>query len=54
MRAAEREGSLSSCLLLRGTLTFAFIFVRLETEEAKLAERFGDGYREYEARVGRF
>lgn len=41
-------------LLLGGTLVFVLMVIRTRTEEAKLIERFGDQYRAYMARTGRF
>ncbi len=40
--------------LLAGAVPLAFLFVRTRIEEEKLVERFGDDYREYMRRVGRF
>jgi len=37
-----------------GILAFLLLVVRTRTEEAKLIERFGDDYRRYMARTGRF
>ena len=37
-----------------GFVVMAFLVVRTRTEEAKLAERFGDEYRAYAGRTGRF
>ena len=36
------------------SLTFAFFVLRAPLEEQKLAERFGDEYRAYQKRTGRF
>jgi protein-S-isoprenylcysteine O-methyltransferase Ste14 len=41
-------------ILLGGFLTFGFMVARLRQEEAQLLERFGDEYRDYMRRVGRF
>jgi protein-S-isoprenylcysteine O-methyltransferase Ste14 len=41
-------------LALFGLTAFAMIVARTRTEEEKLIERFGDGYRAYMARTGRF
>ncbi len=41
-------------LALTGAITFGLIVIRTETEEQKLIERFGDAYRDYMARTGRF
>jgi len=41
-------------ILLGGFVTFGFMVARLRLEEAKLIERFGDEYRDYMRRVGRF
>lgn len=40
--------------LLAGTVPLAFLFARTRIEEEKLVERFGEDYREYMRRVGRF
>lgn len=40
--------------LLSGFVPLAFIVARTRIEEAKLVERFGDEYRDYMLRVGRF
>ena len=40
--------------LLAGTLPYGLLVIRTRTEEEKLIERFGDDYREYMARTGRF
>jgi protein-S-isoprenylcysteine O-methyltransferase Ste14 len=37
-----------------GGLAFALLVIRSRTEEAKLIERFGDAYRDYARRTGRF
>jgi protein-S-isoprenylcysteine O-methyltransferase Ste14 len=50
-------GSLATAnwfLLLAGLLPLGFLVVRTKTEEQKLIERFGDEYRNYMARTGRF
>ncbi|MFM9965469.1 MAG: methyltransferase family protein [Planctomycetaceae bacterium] len=39
---------------LAGCIPFGFIVARTRIEEAKLIERFGDEYRDYMLRVGRF
>jgi protein-S-isoprenylcysteine O-methyltransferase Ste14 len=41
-------------LLLGGISVFLLMVIRTKTEEAKLLERFGDQYRAYMARTGRF
>ncbi len=41
-------------LALTGVVTVALIVVRTRTEEEKLIERFGDAYRTYMERTGRF
>lgn len=41
-------------VLLVGFVPFGFIVARTRIEEAKLVERFGDEYRDYMLRVGRF
>lgn len=41
-------------LLAAGALVFAMMVVRTKREEAFLVARFGDSYREYMARTGRF
>lgn len=41
-------------LMVTGALIFALMFVRTPIEEAKLLARFGDSYRAYMARTGRF
>lgn len=41
-------------LLLGGLSVFLLMVIRTKTEEAKLLERFGDQYRAYMARTGRF
>lgn len=41
-------------LALTGLLTITLLVIRTRTEEEKLIERFGDRYREYMARTGRF
>lgn len=41
-------------LLLTGTLVLALIAVRTRTEEEHLLARFGDEYRDYRARTGKF
>jgi protein-S-isoprenylcysteine O-methyltransferase Ste14 len=40
--------------LLCGTIAFLVLAVRTRIEEAKLIERFGDDYRDYMKRTGRF
>ena len=40
--------------LLLGTIGFGFMLARIRIEEQKLIERFGDAYRRYMARTGRF
>ena len=39
---------------LTGAAALALMVIRTTTEEAKLVERFGDDYRRYTARTGRF
>ncbi|MCH7995215.1 MAG: isoprenylcysteine carboxylmethyltransferase family protein [Planctomycetes bacterium] len=41
-------------LALTGALTFGLMVIRTGTEEQKLIQRFGDAYRDYMARTGRF
>ena len=41
-------------LLLTGAMFFVLIAIRSRTEEAKLAARFGESYRVYRSRTGRF
>jgi protein-S-isoprenylcysteine O-methyltransferase Ste14 len=41
-------------LLLTGAVLFALLVVRTRTEEELLIERFGDAYRNYMGRTGRF
>jgi protein-S-isoprenylcysteine O-methyltransferase Ste14 len=41
-------------LFLSGMVPLAFIVARTRIEEEKLIERFGDEYRNYMARTGRF
>jgi protein-S-isoprenylcysteine O-methyltransferase Ste14 len=41
-------------LLLTGSVVFALLAVRTRTEEKLLVERFGDAYRNYMERTGRF
>jgi protein-S-isoprenylcysteine O-methyltransferase Ste14 len=41
-------------ILLTGGLVFAFLVVRTAKEEENLVQRFGDDYRSYMQRVGRF
>ena len=41
-------------LLVTGGLAFVLIMVRTQTEEEKLLARFGDSYRAYRDRTGRF
>ena len=41
-------------VLAMGVLTFALLALRSRTEEQKLLERFGEPYRAYQARTGRF
>lgn len=50
-------GSLATAnwfLLLSGLVPLGFLIVRTRIEEEKLIERFGDEYRDYVARTGRF
>ena len=41
-------------LLLTGGLAFVLLIIRTRTEEEKLLARFGDAYRAYMKRAGRF
>ena len=41
-------------LALTGGVTIALLVIRTSTEEEKLVERFGDEYRDYMQRTGRF
>jgi protein-S-isoprenylcysteine O-methyltransferase Ste14 len=41
-------------VLAMGVVTFALLALRSRTEEQKLLERFGEPYRAYQARTGRF
>ena len=41
-------------IALTGAAALSLMVIRTATEEAKLAERFGDDYRRYMARTGRF
>jgi len=41
-------------VLICGTLVFTLLALRSRTEEAHLLRRFGEPYREYRARTGRF
>jgi protein-S-isoprenylcysteine O-methyltransferase Ste14 len=41
-------------LLVTGAMFFALIAIRSRTEEANLAARFGESYRVYRSRTGRF
>ena len=41
-------------LALTGVITIALLVIRTRTEEEKLIERFGDAYRNYMERTGRF
>jgi protein-S-isoprenylcysteine O-methyltransferase Ste14 len=41
-------------LLTGGLLTFTLLLVRTDKEEERLVGRFGDAYRDYMARTGRF
>ncbi len=41
-------------ILASGVLTFALLVIRCRTEEANLIARFGDAYRDYARRTGRF
>ncbi len=41
-------------IALAGLTTLVLLVIRTSTEEAKLVERFGDDYRRYMARTGRF
>lgn len=42
------------CLLAAGAIVFTMMVVRTKREETFLVARFGDSYREYMARTGRF
>jgi protein-S-isoprenylcysteine O-methyltransferase Ste14 len=41
-------------VMLSGLVVFAILAARSHTEEDKLLERFGDPYRAYRQRTGRF
>jgi protein-S-isoprenylcysteine O-methyltransferase Ste14 len=41
-------------IAMTGALTVAMLVLRTKTEEAKLIERFGESYRQYATRTGRF
>jgi protein-S-isoprenylcysteine O-methyltransferase Ste14 len=41
-------------ILAGGIITIALIVVRTRREEERLVSRFGDAYREYMVRTGRF
>ena len=41
-------------VIVVGTLMFTLLAIRSRTEEEKLLERFGESYRAYRARTGRF
>ena len=41
-------------LLVMGTVVFCLLIIRTRTEEANLVARFGDSYRTYMERTGRF
>ena len=41
-------------ILAAGAAVFALLAIRVTTEEGKLLERFGESYRVYRARTGRF
>lgn len=41
-------------VLLAGVLVFTLLALRSQTEEQKLLERFGEPYRDYRSRTGRF
>ena len=41
-------------VLLVGVVVFSLLAIRSRTEEEKLLERFGESYRAYKARTGRF
>jgi protein-S-isoprenylcysteine O-methyltransferase Ste14 len=41
-------------VLAAGAVTFTLLAVRSRTEEQKLLERFGEPYRAYQQRTGRF
>jgi protein-S-isoprenylcysteine O-methyltransferase Ste14 len=41
-------------MLVSGAIVFTLLAVRSRVEEEQLAERFGDAYREYKRRTGRF
>lgn len=41
-------------VLVAGVVVFSLLAIRVTTEEAKLSERFGDTYRAYRERTGRF
>jgi protein-S-isoprenylcysteine O-methyltransferase Ste14 len=52
--AANSLASANWFLLLGGSLTLALIVLRTKREEDRLVARFGDSYREYMNRTGRF
>jgi protein-S-isoprenylcysteine O-methyltransferase Ste14 len=41
-------------LLTGGVLTFVLLWIRTAREEKRLISRFGDAYRDYMSRTGRF
>ncbi len=41
-------------LLVWGVIPFVFVVIRTRIEEQKLTERFGDAYRDYVAKTGKF
>jgi protein-S-isoprenylcysteine O-methyltransferase Ste14 len=41
-------------VLASGTVVFVLLAIRSRVEEEQLAARFGDAYREYKKRTGRF
>jgi protein-S-isoprenylcysteine O-methyltransferase Ste14 len=52
--AANALAAANWFLLLTGAVVVALLVIRTRTEEEKLALRFGDAYRAYVARTGRF
>jgi protein-S-isoprenylcysteine O-methyltransferase Ste14 len=52
--AANALAAANWFLLLTGAVVVALLVIRTRTEEEKLALRFGDSYRAYVARTGRF
>ena len=52
--AANALATANGFIALTGFAALALLVIRTTTEEAKLVERFGDDYRRYMARTGRF